>query len=95
MTRLVKTTSLALSTGAIVLAVAAAATGAMAHGNKKPITLDRSGGFVIGGKVVTIPSTNPNVPTNPNRTLSCDHGYVEYFIPSKPRKTCLRWSSVR
>jgi hypothetical protein len=82
MNRIVKSTSLALSTGAIVLAVAA--TGALAHGSKKkdPIVLDRSGGFVIGGKIQISP-------TNPNRSLSCDHGYVEYFIPAKPRKTSL------
>ena len=49
--------------------------------------LDRSGGFVIGGKVIVNPA-------NPNRTLSCDHGYVEYFIPSKPRKASLvMWHS--
>lgn len=62
-------------------------SGAAAHGNgngksPKPIVLEKSGGFVIGGKVIVSPS-------NPNRTLSCDHGYVEYFIPAKPRKTSL------
>ncbi|WP_245411996.1 alpha/beta hydrolase [Methylocella silvestris] len=50
--------------------------------------LDRSGGFVIGGKVV------PINPATPNRTLSCDHGYVEYFLPANPRKTSLvMWHS--
>jgi hypothetical protein len=83
MNRIMRTTSLALSTGAIVLAVAAASTGAMAHGKKKPIMLDRSGGFIIGGEHRVI---NPAVP---NRTLSCDHGYVEYFIPAEPRKTSI------
>jgi len=67
--------------------------GVLAHDDdrpsKKPITLDRTGGFIIGGYHKTIPSTNPSVPTNPNRTLSCDHGYVEYFIPSEPRKTSI------
>ena len=63
------------------------AGGALAHDNdgdsNKPITLDRTGGFIIGGyhKVIN--------PATPNRTLSCDHGYVEYFIPSKPRKTSI------
>jgi hypothetical protein len=70
---------------------------AAAHGNqpsKKSIILEKTGGFVIGGKVVTIPSTNPDVPTPTNRTLSCDHGYVEYFIPATPRKTSLvMWHS--
>jgi hypothetical protein len=51
--------------------------------------LEKSGGFIIGGYHKTIPSTNPNIPTNPNRTLSCDHGYVEYFIPANPRKTSI------
>lgn len=66
------------------------ASGAAAHGDRgssKHIVLDRTGGFVIGGKIITSP-------TNPNRTLSCDHGYVEYFIPAKPRKTSLvMWHS--
>jgi len=54
---------------------------------KRPIVLDSSGGFTIGGKI--IPS-----PYNPNMTLSCDHGYVEYFLPWKPRKTSLfMWHS--
>lgn len=37
---------------------------------KQPIQLDRSGGFQIGGKVISDPSF-------PNATLSCDHGYME------------------
>lgn len=54
---------------------------------KRPIMLSRSGGFEIGGKVIV----NPD---NPGQTLSCDHGYVEYFIPWKPRKTSLvMWHS--
>lgn len=44
----------------------------------KPISLDRTGGFQIGGKIISDP-------TNPNMTLSCDHGYMEYFIPSRRR----------
>lgn len=61
---------------------------ALADGLKKsPIVLDESGGFSIGGKVLSNPQ-------NPNQTLSCDHGYVEYFIPWKPRKTSLvMWHS--
>ncbi|MGD9511738.1 MAG: hypothetical protein AB7X49_24685, partial [Geminicoccaceae bacterium] len=52
-----------------------------------PIMLSRSGGFEIGGKVIV----NPD---NPGQTLSCDHGYVEYFIPWKPRRTSLvMWHS--
>jgi hypothetical protein len=52
-----------------------------------PITLSHSGGFQIGGK--TIPS-----PINPNASLSCDHGYMEYFIPWRARRTSLvMWHS--
>ena len=69
------------------LLLVASSGGAMA--GSKDIVLEKSGGFIIGGKHYTVPSTNPNVPTNPNRTLSCDHGYVEYFIPKKPRKTSI------
>ncbi|KAK1766950.1 hypothetical protein QBC33DRAFT_578722 [Phialemonium atrogriseum] len=54
---------------------------------KKPIMLAESGGFVIGGKVL-------QNPRNPNLTLSCDHGYVEYFMPWSPRETSLvMWHS--
>ncbi|KAK3293546.1 uncharacterized protein B0H64DRAFT_216006 [Chaetomium fimeti] len=53
----------------------------------KPIMLRQSGGFTIGGKII------PN-PRNPNMTLSCDHGYVEYFTPWKPRKASIvMWHS--
>src|SRR5262245_34228055 len=73
-----------------ILMIAGTGTAALAHGDrdddrwerKDPIVLEKSGGFVIGGKIIT----NPN---NVNRTLSCDHGYVEYFIPETPRKTSL------
>ncbi|KAJ4370014.1 hypothetical protein N0V83_005778 [Neocucurbitaria cava] len=54
---------------------------------QRPITLSNSGGFQIGGKIIS----NPR---NPNQTLSCDHGYMEYFIPWRPRKTSLvMWHS--
>ncbi|KAK3942898.1 hypothetical protein QBC46DRAFT_255278 [Diplogelasinospora grovesii] len=53
----------------------------------KPIVLDRSGGFEIGGTVI-------HSPNNTNQTLSCDHGYMEYFIPWTPRQTSLvMWHS--
>ncbi|KAH8693489.1 hypothetical protein GQ44DRAFT_753936 [Phaeosphaeriaceae sp. PMI808] len=52
----------------------------------KPIILEKSGGFSIGGKVLKHPVTN--------QSLSCDHGYLEYFIPWRPRKTNLvMWHS--
>lgn len=49
---------------------------------RKPITLSKTGGFQIGGKTISSPS-------NPNQTLSCDHGYMEYFVPWRPRKTSI------
>src|SRR5690242_17102270 len=55
--------------------------------NSQPITLSHTGGFSIGGK--TIKSPPPR-----NLTLSCDHGYVEYFIPLRSRSTSLvMWHS--
>jgi hypothetical protein len=73
--------------------VAATSSGAFAQASpnppkaNNPIILDSSGGFVIGGKI----QINPN---NPNRSLSCDHGYVEYFLPRNPRRTSLvMWHS--
>jgi hypothetical protein len=71
---------------------AGATSAAWAHGSdhkdkdnnrNNPIVLEKSGGFIIGGQHKVI---NPAVP---NRTLSCDHGYMEYFIPAKPRKTSI------
>ncbi|KAI1079233.1 hypothetical protein F5B20DRAFT_545565 [Whalleya microplaca] len=54
---------------------------------KRPILLDKSGGFTIGGKIISSPRF-------PNATLSCDHGYMEYFIPWKPHKTSIvMWHS--
>ncbi|KAK4109200.1 alpha/beta-hydrolase [Canariomyces notabilis] len=54
---------------------------------EKPIMLRQSGGFTIGGKII-------QAPFNPNMTLSCDHGYVEYFHPWRPRKTSIvMWHS--
>jgi hypothetical protein len=74
-----------------LLLVAATSSSALAQDTgpkaKDPIILDSSGGFVIGGKI----QINPN---NPNRSLSCDHGYVEYFLPVNPRRTSLvMWHS--
>ena len=55
---------------------------------RSPIFLEKSGGFQIGGKII-------QDPRNPNRTLSCDHGYMEYFIPWTQRKTSLvMWHSA-
>lgn len=52
-----------------------------------PLVLDSMGAFEVGGKVIS----NPN---DANQTLSCDHGYVEYFIPAKKRQVGLiMWHS--
>jgi len=53
----------------------------------KPIVLESSGGFQIGGVIMV----NPN---NTNQSLSCDHGYMEYFLPWTPRRTSIvMWHS--
>ncbi|KAF1844499.1 uncharacterized protein K460DRAFT_404795 [Cucurbitaria berberidis CBS 394.84] len=53
----------------------------------RPITLSKTGGFQIGGKTISSP-------LNTNQTLSCDHGYMEYFIPWRPRRTSVvMWHS--
>ncbi|KAI1098981.1 hypothetical protein F4804DRAFT_99843 [Jackrogersella minutella] len=55
---------------------------------KRPIILNKSGGFVAGGNIISSP-------VFPNFTLSCDHGYMEYFIPWRPRKTSIvMWHSA-
>lgn len=55
---------------------------------EQPIVLDRSGGFQIGGRII-------HSPFYYNMTLSCDHGYMEYFIPRRPRQTALvMWHSA-
>ena len=54
---------------------------------RSPIMLEKTGGFTIGGKIIS----NPNFTS---QTLSCDHGYMEYFIPWRPRKTSIvMWHS--
>ena len=53
-----------------------------------PYTLTSSGGFIIGGYHQTFNSPSTGLPV-PNRTLSCDHGYVEYFYPKNPKTTSI------
>jgi hypothetical protein len=56
-------------------------------GRQIPIMLAKSGGFVIGGRTIENPQ-------DANQHLSCDHGYVEYFLPVNPRRTSLvMWHS--
>ncbi|ADJ23964.1 conserved hypothetical protein [Hyphomicrobium denitrificans ATCC 51888] len=73
------------------LLILSGAPGAWAHGTSRidPIVLEKTGGFIIGGKHFNVPPANSNTPATPNRTLSCDHGYVEYFLPINPRKTSI------
>ncbi len=55
--------------------------------SKPPIILESTGAYEVGGKVITNPG-------DPSQTLSCDHGYVEYFIPAKRRSVGLiMWHS--
>lgn len=53
--------------------------------NKGKIVIEKTGSFSVGGEVLGEPETS---------SLSCDHGYVEYFIPHKPREvSLLMWHS--
>src|SRR5262245_19724966 len=49
---------------------------------KPPIVLESTGAYEVGGRLLAKPG-------DPNQTLSCDHGYVEYFIPAKRRSVGL------
>jgi hypothetical protein len=72
---------------AVGLLVAAASNTFAAQDRQAPIVLASSGGFVIGGRV----AANPE---DAKQHISCDHGYVEYFLPANPRKTSLvMWHS--
>jgi hypothetical protein len=74
---------------ATILLVAAGSTLAAQDNRDRqpPIVLEKSGGFIVGGK------TTEN-PADPTRHFTCDHGYVEYFIPANPRRTSLvMWHS--
>jgi len=67
--------------------VAGLSSAALAHdfneNRQDTIVLEKTGGFIIGGQHKVIN------PATPDRTLSCDHGYVEYFLPRNPRRTSL------
>lgn len=72
---------------AVLLAAASAAAAEDTAQARGPIVLEKTGGFNIGGKIV-------GHPTIPGETLSCDHGYLEFFIPWRKRKTNLvMWHS--
>jgi hypothetical protein len=70
-----------------MLLVAAAVCAQERQDPEAPIVLAKSGGFVIGGRTIENPQ-------NPSQHLTCDHGYVEYFLPANPRRTSLvMWHS--
>jgi hypothetical protein len=70
-----------------LLAVAGTAQARSTRTGRAPIILSETGGFVIGGKVIADPR-------DATQHLSCDHGYVEYFLPVKPRRASLvMWHS--
>lgn len=76
---------------AALLLAAVASGGAWAqgsgHATKAPMVINEMGSFRAGGKELTDP-------TNPNKTLSCDHGHVDYQVPHKPRAVSLfMWHS--
>lgn len=76
-----------LATALLIAATGSASARSGQEQRQDPIVIEKSGGFVIGGKVLQDPK-------DPRRHLSCDHGYMEYFIPLNPRKTSLvMWHS--
>jgi len=76
-----------LAVALLPIALTAGASAQSPRPQQRPIVLANSGGFEIGGKVIA----NPD---NPAQHLSCDHGYVEYFMPQNPRRTSLvMWHS--
>lgn len=70
---------------ALAVSVAALAPAATAAKGPAPIQIQRQGSFAAGGSVLSGAD---------NSTLSCDHGYVSYQVPVKPRKVGLfMWHS--
>ena len=60
-------------------------TGPAAAAPLVPMVIDRQGSFEIGGKVIGDPAT---------KSLSCDHGVMEYQIPHNPRAVSIvMWHS--
>lgn len=76
----------AVAAALVTLGPAAFAQAARAPA-KPPIVLEATGAYEVGGKVLRNPA-------DPGQTLSCDHGYVEYFIPQARRRVGLiMWHS--
>ena len=69
---------------ALLLAVTASSyLGAQANA---PITIQKQGSFAVGGKILGDAE---------GKSLHCDHGYVDYQIPVKPRRVNLvMWHSA-
>ncbi|MBX3620393.1 MAG: alpha/beta fold hydrolase [Rhizobacter sp.] len=76
------TATLLLAASLVAACTTAALEEKTATTAKQPIVLESTGAFEVGGKVISNPA-------DPKQTLSCDHGYVEYFIPAKRRQTGL------
>jgi hypothetical protein len=72
--------------GAIaVLATAYGAAQGQPQRAAAPITIQKQGSFAVGGKVLG----------DDAKSLHCDHGYVEYQVPVKPRRINLvMWHSA-
>ncbi len=69
-----------------VLATVYVASQSQRQGGGGPITIQKQGSFAVGGKVLGDPA---------KRSLSCDHGYVDYQIPTNPRRINLvMWHSA-
>jgi hypothetical protein len=69
------------------LALAAAGCAQLPHTAPPPIVLESTGAYEVGGKTIANPA-------DPRQTLSCDHGYVEYFQPRAARQVgLLMWHS--
>ena len=71
--------------GAVAAVAGLGMGGAMAaHQRRPPIVLEREGSFTAGGTVIG----------DANKSLHCDHGFVEYQVPVHPRKVALfMWHS--
>jgi hypothetical protein len=69
--------------GALALAISVATVPApamAAEGGRAPLMIAREGSFTIGGRVIGDPAKD---------TLHCDHGFVDFQIPVRARKTAL------
>ena len=69
-----------------VLATSYVASQNQRQGVGAPISIQKQGSFAVGGKVVGDPN---------KQSLHCDHGYVDFQIPTNPRRINLvMWHSA-